>query len=325
MTSQSSWPQRAYVALSDWDVLSVSGNDRVDFLSGLTSNKIKGQPRSGGCASLLLTAKGRIISELLIFQQPEALLVLLEPSQGEAVQQALDAFLIMEDVTLRLSGDEWTPVLLAGDAIPHTLSEAGCTMPEAGKGEDWGPALGWETSLWATQIPRLGALPSVFVWVPADRETAFLGWCQEQAFEALDAETWGELRTEQGWYSQGVIKDLLVHEVGLEHSHVSYNKGCFVGQEVVARTEHRGRANNTLALFQAEGTVSLTPTLAILDADGKTQGHIRQEVPSKHGKGVHCALIKRKALEQESSLVVHTPEGNTVGLKQLSAPSTQTE
>jgi folate-binding protein YgfZ len=89
-------------------------------------------------------------------------------------------------------------------------------------------------------------------------------------YQALSA-----LRLEQGtpWFSYDFSDKQIPHEAGLEHSHISYTKGCYTGQEIVERVRSRGQVNRVRVLVKFTGEeipASGTPLLA----DGKEAGHV---------------------------------------------------
>jgi folate-binding protein YgfZ len=293
-------PEQAAVCLGDWDVISLQGPDRKSFLSGLVSNETKGLGEGTGNRSLLLTAKGRIIQELLVFSLPEQLLLLTEAGQGAELREKLDYYHIMEDLTIS-SETNFTPWLLYGEQLPGWFEGwSQQAFPEEGKGLSLN-AENNPHAQWAIRISRLGALPALFVWSQEPQETTQHTWEQNGLSIPTPAQ-WQVHKSLAGWDSNArVLRDTLVHEVGLEHTHVSYTKGCFVGQEVVARTEHRGKANKALVWLTTEGDAIANGSGVA--QDGNVVGTILDSLQVE-GQTLYRALIKVKAQTADSPLTI---------------------
>jgi len=131
----------------------------------------------------------------------------------------------------------------------------------------------------------------------------------------LDDDAWPQQTPWYGWLSAtDSLADLLVHEAGLHESHVNYNKGCFVGQEVVARTQHRGKPNKGVFLVQPLDDPILTPDEELTDSAGKAQGRILSTCDLPSGDRGYVALLKLKAATEGGPLFAR--EGD-VALQQL--------
>lgn len=307
-------PKQAAVCLGDWDVISLKGPDRKSFLSGLVSNETKGLGEGMGNRSLLLTAKGRIIQELLVFSLPEQLLLLTESGQGNELQEKLDYYHIMEDLTITVETN-LIPWLLYGKQLPEWFKGwSQQAFPE----EDKGLSLDVESSShkqWAIRISRMGTLPSLFIWSPEPQETTQNTWEQNGLSIPTPAQ-WQIHKSLAGWDSNPrVLRDTLVHEVGLEHTHVSYTKGCFVGQEVVARTEHRGKANKTLVWLTTQGDAIANG--ADVEQNGTVVGTILDSVQVE-GQTLYRALLKVKAQTTNSPLTIETTPKQIIQLANVS-------
>lgn len=312
-------PSLNMYTFSEWDTVSIRGTDRMSFLSGLVSNEVKKLALGSGNLSFFLTAKGRIVHELLVASVEDALVLLTPPRQGQAVYEALDYYHFTEDIEMKASSNEWSTTLMYGTQLESWFSQTfGQELPENNQGCNLQEALGTAQPAWAIRLPLLGDVPSVLLWLDAASTEHVQNLLQDKGIEQIDDTTWAQRRNVLGWYSsQHILKDRLVHEVGREHTHVSYTKGCFVGQEVVARTEHRGRATQGLFVVRRIDGESSSMGEEIIDEKGKTVGTVLQEIPIDTEQKGLCCLLKLKAVEEKSELFVYASETDKVPLQRV--------
>ncbi len=313
-------PPQGYTSLSDWDVIAVTGRDRVDFLKGLLTNAIQKLPVGGGNASLFLTVKGRIRGEALVSKQEEQILLLTAPNDGADLLEFLEHYHVIEKVNFRALEGELVPYLLLGKSLPDTLEELGLTMPEVGQGLDLSHWLGVEgSSVWATRLAQLGELPMLLAWIPEGTIPTWEERLSTWKWSALNSDEFAKIRVAGGWFSKTEMENHLVHEANLQDTHVDFKKGCFVGQEVVARTEHRGKANKRLVALASNADSPLEVGAAIHNETGKEVGTIVAVWPniSEAPGTVYRALLRVQAWEEEQELSVPQEGAENVLLQRM--------
>ena len=195
----------------------VEGPDAGTFLHGLLSNDITALPPGGACPALLLDAKGHVRADLRVRNDGGgAYTVVVAPALAEEVAAALHRYHFSED--LEILGPE--PVDL--------LTTAGDVVAPAG----------------LAQVAVPGTVPGTRDLVVDDAAAALAALGVEEApAEALEL-----ARIAAGVPRVGVDTGptTLVQEAGLDEGAVSFTKGCYLGQETVARIAFRGRVNRTL-------------------------------------------------------------------------------
>jgi folate-binding protein YgfZ len=254
----------------------VEGPDAAGFLQGLLSNEVAGLPTGGATRALLLDAKGRVQADLRVRRDAaDAFTLVLDPAAGPLVAELLDRYHFSED--LELIGPEEADTLTLPSASAAVAAGADVVVPSILPGaveavvDDPGAA-----------IAALG-LPEA----PADAlETA---------------------RVAAGAARVGVDTgpSTLVQEAGLESVAVSFEKGCYLGQETVARARYRGRVNRRLrGLRLAAGPPA--PGGRVL-LDGREVGRMTSaaEVPGVGPAGL--AILRREA--EEGATVEVEPGG----------------
>jgi tRNA-modifying protein YgfZ len=214
--------------------LRLYGPDAVEFLQGQVTNDVSALEPHSGCYALLLNPKGRILAELRVLMVgAEELLLLTE--QDETVRSNLNMFRIGRQVEIEEAG--MRTVHLFG---PGCGQAVGLEPPPAEHAFAQGEIDG---------VPALAVRTDVGMDVLFPHERAHLvdvlraratGPVHEDAAEILRVET-GRPR-----YGADMTVDNLPGELGLEERAVSFTKGCYVGQEPVARMHHRGHPNRHL-------------------------------------------------------------------------------
>jgi tRNA-modifying protein YgfZ len=255
--------------------VSVRGADRVTWLQGLLTNDVARLQPGQGCYAAYLTPQGRMISDVRVLAQPDALLLDLPASGRSAVLERFDQFIISEEVEIE---DVTAVVGRLGVHGPRSLEVLLGAVGEIGMPE---ATVLNQLAEHEHLTVELGGEPVI---VAGSRDIGRLGfdiYCQAAALprvaEALaaagaidiDAETWDTLRIEAGRPVFGVDMDTdtIPLEAGIEDRAIDHNKGCYVGQEVIVRILHRGGGRVVRKLV---GLVADAPTAS---ADQVWHGH----------------------------------------------------
>jgi folate-binding protein YgfZ len=277
----------------------VAGNEHREALQRVLSQDIlRLQPGEGGLA-LLLAPKGQFRAIMAVFAAAEQSYLLPPPGRGAELSRALNTYLLLS----RCSAE---PVPTAGAIAVlgarwrEIVAAAGCTtLPEGG----------WATTpgvLWFGRT--LLGVPGAVAVVQDPGTLATL----RDALGAAGAEPVSEgavelARIRVGWPAWGaeLTETVLPPEVGIEEETVSYSKGCYVGQETVARMRTYGHPNRGLVgLRQMAGSAEKPALPAPLTAAGeeKTRGSLTSwSLHPAHG-GVGLALVRRELTQPGTRL-----------------------
>ncbi len=272
---------RASVALIDKNYrayLQFTGPDRVRYLNAILSNDIKSLETGRGIVSLFLNPQGRIQAEIATYDEADSLLCVSYAMIRATLVPALDKFIIMDDVTLADETEKYGTLALEGPrAASVTRSIASSDLAEL-QDLEFREVLVRGISCRMTKR-SLAGVPGAEFLVPSENLSRLWETLEEavastggrpMGYQALSA-----LRLEQGvpWFGYDFGEKQIPHEAGLEHSHISYTKGCYTGQEIVERVRSRGQVNRVRVLLKFEGG---EPPAAgtTLTADGKEIGHM---------------------------------------------------
>jgi folate-binding protein YgfZ len=225
------------------------GKDRGAWLNGLLTCNLAKLAPPAAAYGLIVAKNGKIQSEVYTLLGDEDALIGLDAARAEQTTEVLDRHLVMEDVELELTpagASKW-----AGAFGP--LAEAACAAARAA-----GARAG---------VVRRGALP-VAVFTPASPEVVacVLAACGP-AVVASD-EGWMRARVEHGIPERGVDFDDTNYpqEAALERDAVSFEKGCYLGQEAVFMLEKRGHVKRRLVQLQVDGQGKISRSRTPRDA-----------------------------------------------------------
>jgi folate-binding protein YgfZ len=251
----------AFVDRSDRGRLIVSGNDRASYLHGLLTNDIAALKAGQGCYAAYLTAQGRLISDLHVYELGDAILLTLPGEVKDVVLAKLDQFIFTEDVQLgdvtaafaqlAVLGPESANAI--GAAIGSDARAALLAMPPHGNAR-----VQWEGApVILVRIDDAGA-PGYEVLVEIARVAALQAALADAKVVALDPGTANTIRIESGvpLFHRDMDEDTIPLEAGIEGRAISFTKGCYVGQEVIIRVMHRGhgRVARRLVGLAIDGT-----------------------------------------------------------------------
>ena len=233
---------------TDRGLVAVSGPDARVFLHRLLANDVRGLEPPQGNANLLLSSKGKVRFQLDLSIEPERVLLGTPPGRAAALRAALDVFLFTEKVELAELTESCAPLALCGPEAPAVCARVLGGEPPREDHASRTLELGG-TPVRVTALPVAGA-PGLRLDPGPERAAAL--WSALVAAGALPAGriAWDSLRVELGEAEPGIDVDENVYpqEARLERA-FSLNKGCYVGQEVVAKIDtYQGLNKRLLAL-----------------------------------------------------------------------------
>lgn len=305
-------PHCAMIGLKDWDILTVSGKDRMDYLKGVLTQSVHPVAVGGGNLHLYLSNKGRIQGEVLLHKRPDRLLLLSEPNTGAELLKFLQQYHILEDLTFSTEHPGVIPYACVGQGWHGLLQQHGLTVPEDKKATDCASLFSCTEPVWLAKYPRLQNIPFYILWVPSFFVAHVESMLSSFSIESLSSAAWEHIRLLGRWVHAQEMRELLVHEADLQHTHVDFKKGCFLGQEVVARTEHRGQANKGIYLLATAYPKILTASTEVLDETDKEVGQLLAHKMEQEGWNVYTALLKHKAMEEAQQLHVNDGDSSII-------------
>jgi tRNA-modifying protein YgfZ len=241
----------AWIDLTGRGEIFATGEDRARLLHAMSTNHVEQLKPGDGCYAFFLNAQGRIQADANILCMHDRLLIDTEPETREKLLTHLNKYIIADDVTLE-------------DASPH-LAVIGVEGPEWGQGSLLAlrerltvpfAHIEWQGG-WAANISSTGA-PGVRLFLPAERKAQLIGMLEQDGIPQATAEDARIVRLEHGKprYGDDITDTSLPQETQQMHA-VSFNKGCYVGQEIVERIRSQGQVRRVLQ--KVEYTEGATP------------------------------------------------------------------
>ena len=279
-------------------LLEVRGSDRVRWLDGMVSNDVSGLlagPERSGCYAALLTRQGRVVADLHVLLRPDALWL---ETAGEAVgpvAEQLGRYIVADDVEIADRSAEFARFGLEGPSVPAIWERA------IGAPLELAPDACLDVRI--AGVPLVAAAfgwsgePAVQLFVPArSAKTVALALAEAGALSGADAfgpEALEILRIEAGVPCVGseLDEDVLPAEARLERA-VSTTKGCYTGQEVVARLASRSGVKHLLVGLAIEGDAPPEVGAAV-KAGSQRVGEVTSACRSVQAGAIALAFVRR--------------------------------
>jgi len=282
----------------------VEGRDRASFLQGMLSNDVKALAPGQGCAAAFLDAHGKVMALLRVYALSDRLLLELPAGLTQKTLLLLDKYLISEKAAFEPLDEAYAVLSVQGAQAPALIAGlAGAPMDLAPHAHVEATLAGIATRV--VQRSEFGVRPGFFLWAAPDAMPALRAAVEGAGATPVEPAVGEVLRVEAGEpvYGQDVDESVILPETNLEHL-VSYTKGCYIGQEVVARVKYRGHVNRALTGLTLEGDRVPTPG-APLFAGEREIGRVTSAVRSL-GLGAPIALgyVRREHLEPGSAVAV---------------------
>lgn len=304
------------IDLSGRGRLVLLGADRQKLLNGQVTNNIKDLPVGKGCYAALVNAKAKMVADLNVFALASELLLDLEPGLAGPVAERLEKFIVADDVQIVDAAPHYGLLSIQGRHAPRTIEQLGF-FPELPAEPLAHAALNHPEhgELYLMNHPRLGHrgfdlfVPQAALAPVADR---LITVAREFGGRPCGFEAFEIARMEAGIPRYGVDMDEsnLPPECGIESRAISYTKGCYSGQEVIARIRTYGQVAKALRGLHLSGDVSALPARGTrLFKDGKDVGYLTSATHSPRlGSVIALGYVRREANGPGVELAVGAPE-----------------
>ncbi|HMG03603.1 MAG TPA: hypothetical protein VK596_10750 [Edaphobacter sp.] len=280
----------------------VTGSDRVRWLNGMATNSVQDLTAGSGAYNFFLNAQGRIQAVGNIFAAADELLIETSRQQIATLIPYLDHYIIMDDVELADISAERHGLTIIGPQAATLLAGLGLSADALKELEN--RTLSWNSTT-VSVIRAYGPLvPRYEIWSDrADDILALQKALEEAGATPCEPAALDWLRLLEGTPLYGVdIRDRDLPQETNQTRALHFNKGCYLGQEIVERIRSRGNVHRTFTAFLLDGT--LPEPGAILQSAGKPAGELTSvaaiPLPGNHGPNLQRALgyIRREALER---------------------------
>lgn len=270
-----------------WRVLSLRGADAGKFLQGQLTADVRDVTAGGSRLAMHLSLKGRALASMRLLPAADGFDMLVPSGMVDALPDLLKKYLMFSRSVLTRD-DTHVLLLMTGEGAAECLAQANLPVPQ---GADTVVSSGAITLVRAGVAPRYLLLLSVAdackLW-EALSPSCKPGGATEALLDEIAA---GEGHVLPG--SEDIFLPQVLNYELLQG--VSFNKGCYTGQEVVARMHFRGELKQRLQRVRWPGTDVLPPGTVLRDAAGKSQGAVVVSVPS--GESTDALIVNRLGYE----------------------------
>jgi folate-binding protein YgfZ len=272
MTPRSETGRPIFLDLSRRAKFRVSGADRLRFLNGQITNDLRKASETSAIEACVLNVKGKTNAHAFVSTSGECFFVDTEPDLREALKARLERYVIADDVQIEDVTNEFS--------LFHVLSQ-GSPMPDQGR---------------IVSVRRF-AESGWDIWMEAAQHDAVSRRLSSE-FTPCDSDAAEVMRIEQGiprWGDE-LTEEIIPIEANLEQRTVDYQKGCYIGQEVISRIKMSGQTNKRLCGLISLNDIPLQPgmKLAPPSMTEKEVGWITSATRSERiGKEIALGYVKR--------------------------------
>jgi folate-binding protein YgfZ len=290
---------------SDRGKLALSGADAKSFLQGQVTNDVEALATGDGCYAAFLTPKGKMLGDLRVLDAGGELLLDTERPALQALFNMIRRFGVGYDVQIHKRTLERGLLSLIGPTADAVLGESAPSRIEHS-----------HRPVEPAQVQAHAIRTDVGIDLLCDAaDTETLGEALAELGAAGVSEPAAEIvRVERGRPRYGVDLDetVIPQEAGLNERAVSFTKGCYVGQETVARLYYRGKPNRHLRGVRSEDPMVAGDELHL---EGRLVGRLTSAVTSPHLGHIGLALVRREA--QPGSRVTLGEDGRPAAVVEL--------
>jgi len=259
-------------------VLKLTGSERQSWLQGMVTNDVGKLQPGDSCYAAHLNAQGKVVAQMTVHADTDALWLIVEQISVEKLASTFDRLIIMEDAQIQNVSAEYAVLGLIGPQADRVLQGVGGVAARTQLGNDLVVSKADESRV-SDALVAAGAI-------------------------AVDPETWNVVRAESGIPVYGVDVDETTTMPELGQRGINYDKGCYIGQEVVARIRYIGHVNRRFVGFVCEGS-DVPEIRSTVQVQGKDAGYVTTAVHSPGlGKPIALGFVNRVAGEPGTAVTL---------------------
>lgn len=272
--------EKLLFALTNLAILQVTGQDAAQFLQGQCTCNINDLTDTQGSFGAFCSPKGRALCVFFIIKHQQGFLLIMAADLLETISKRLQMYILRSNVTLQFSILPFNLIGMKGltdDHIPVNASIYSVTRNQDGL------------------IIRLPGVTNRFIAVIAsDHSEAF--WLNAVAtwkFQTANSTIWQKLDIQSGipWLNSTSSDEYIPQMLNLDQLNgISFNKGCYTGQEIIARTHYKGKAKRQMFLGQATLQGEIGQNATIIDQNDEQQTNVGK-ILLRQTTGLHTLML----------------------------------
>jgi folate-binding protein YgfZ len=296
-------------------IIAVTGGDRVTFLHSFVTNDIKKLAAGTGCEAFVTSAQGKTLGHVLVFSEADRLVLDTAPGQAETLIAHFQRYVITEEVEFMDLSRSMVDLLIAGPAAADVITKvAGQPPPNRLLSQMTANVAGHVVTI--RPVEYTGS-PSYFLQAALSEAEAVLSAFQSAGAVPCDDAAIETARLEAGvpLFGRDITSDNLPQEIGRDAQAISFVKGCYLGQETVARIDALGHVNRALVGLKFASD-SIPPAGTELLAADKPIGQVTSATWSPLLRSpLALALLRRTSARPGTSVESAVGRAEVVGAR----------
>jgi folate-binding protein YgfZ len=287
----------------DRRLLEVGGSEAAEYLQGQLTNDLETLAPGEGCYAALLDRKGRMQGDMRVLRTDSGFLIETEGVAGDAVLKHLGMYKVGREVTVEDRSETTVTVSVLGPAAGAVALTGPLGIELAHR----------ETELGGVACRAVATDLGVDLLVPAEWADRVLAGLGEAGAEPVSEAAAEVLRVESGRprFGHEMTTATIPAEAGINERAISFTKGCYIGQETVARLHYKGKANRSLRGLRLSGPAAAGDRI---HAGGRELGQVGTAVLSPAHGPIALAIVRREAELGATVLVGDELEAEVVAL-----------
>ncbi len=289
-------------------IIEISGADAASLIDRITSNNIQKLGVGESAQTGFLNPHAKVLATAFVLKKKDSLWLETQANLAEKLKSYIEKFIFSEDAKLTDKSRDLVCIGIEGPSSEETLIQLGMSPPRSmdspvKPGNDSVYDIEWN-KIPLTIFARSWSVNGGFsIFTPSQHLHSFLAKLERVPWAGM--KTLNLLRIEKGvpWYGLDMDENYLLPETGLEEA-ISYSKGCYTGQEIVARIKSRGQLKRKLARLLIQTSSTPAPNTEVKFKD-QTIGHITSAEFDPEKKVVQAlGYLKVEYITPSNSLAV---------------------
>ena len=290
--------QPFYFRIDQACVLDIVGPDALAIVHNLTTNEVKSLAMGDGCESFITDVRGKTLGHVLVFRMQDGYRLIGPPGQSERLAAHADRYTIREDAEPRIRDEDYVTFVVQGDAAAKlNLNTAPADHPHRYRLH---PIPIGEVTADVSLVPWLGS-GSVVILVEKQDAASLVEAFEQRGLREGDEAAFHHARIAAGfpWFGVDLDEKNLPQEADRDEQSLSFTKGCYLGQETVARLDALGQVQKKLVRWSIRGGIPAPETK--LQAGDKVVGRLTSVAPGGDEDALAIGYARRSHFDPGST------------------------
>lgn len=302
--------QAVYADLSQIGLIAFQGDDTTTFLQGQLTNDARQLAQQQAQYSGFCSPKGRLLGSFLLWQQEDSTYLQLPAELQPVLQKRLSMYILRSKVKARDAREEWLRLGIAGAGAAAVVKAlTGCEINTDMKTAEAG----------TYAVIRLSGERYQMMVSSTDKEQVLAQLAQQAIAIAIDLDQWQwlEIRAGVPTIVAATQEQFVPQMVNFDLTNsVNFQKGCYTGQEIVARTQYLGKLKRRMYLVHADVDMSAGDEIFSPDMEGQATGMVVNAQPAPTGGWDALAVMQISSVATQS-MHVKSADGAVLSLQDL--------